>query len=669
MPQDRRPARRRHEPSSMFEALEARLVFSFTWTSQEVYLVELVNRARADPEAEAVRTGVDLTADLTDGELENLVPSEPLALNAALTLASRQHSQDMSDRNFFAHENPDGDRAQERSEGNGYDGSAGENIAAGYDTIDEAHVAWLDSVGHRKNVLSLWESFHSYFHYDEIGVGFYLPGFGVSEYHTYYTEVFGYSGTVQRTYILGVVYDDNDSDDFYSVGEGRGGVRVDVTDPDTGLLVGSYLTDEAGNYQIEVDGGDYIVTFVDTQTGLGRQVATTVTSNTNLKIDSTGDQLVETLTTADNIAGDDAGITGSASQGGSIAVTTLNASGRPIAFLEGDGGEWSAVDLQTLTGSDPVTGQIEAFTDPNDGLTYAAATSEEGLLLFRQSEDGVWTVRNLNDELTTAGVIVDQVTVFISRGDKVHMAGLDRFGELHLFNQTGETDDDGNAEWASRNLNDTDLIQNGKTTPSFVGQLTSFVTPWNAMNIVGLDENGDIQAVWYHSSIDYWTVNNLSDSTGAPPLTGGLTAYVTSWKAINLVGTDESGHVSATWWVPSFGASWVTSDLTDSIEGPQLQASSMTSFITSWGATNIAGLDGDGKLTVYWWSPQSGSWAVSYLSDLVSGSELPTGELSGLTVSATGTINIFGAADDGGVLRYWWAPGGNWAMQNLTDMT
>ncbi|MCC7389667.1 MAG: hypothetical protein IT431_12960 [Phycisphaerales bacterium] len=674
MAQDRRrkPARPRRTPAGrgpLLESLEQRLVMSFTWTSQEVYLVELVNRARSDPDAEAVRTGVDLTADLTDGELDHLIPTEPLALNEALTLAARQHSQDMSVRDFFDHENPDGDRAQERADANGYDGSAGENIAAGWDTIDAAHVAWLDSVGHRKNVLSLWESFRSNFHYDEIGVGFFFPESGVSEYDTYYTQVFGYSGTPQRTYILGVVYDDDDTDDFYSVGEGRAGVRVDVTDADSGLLVGSYLTDEAGNYQIAVPAGDYTVTFVDTGTGLGRQVTTAVVYNTNVKIDTTGDQLADPIGAADNLAGDNANINGSAGADGQITVTTLNPTGRPIAFLEDDGGQWSAVDLQTLTGSPALTGQVRTYTDPRDGLTYAAAPSADGLLLFRRSDAGGWTVRNLNDEITGAGLIDEELTVFISRGNKVHIAGLDRFGELHLYNQTGDTNDDGAAVWVSRNLSDTDIPQSGKTTPAFAGPLTSFVTGWNALNIVGLDASGDIQAVWFHSSTDYWTVSNLSDSTGAPPLTGGLTAYLTSWNAINLVGTDADGNVSATWWVPSFGASWTTSNLTDIIGGPRLQASSMTSFVTSWGATNIAGLDADGKLSVYWWSRSSNRWAITYLSDIVTGSELPAGELSGLTVSTTGSINIFGAADDGGVLRYWWAPDQNWGMQNLSDLT
>lgn len=658
-------------PGSFFESLERRLVLAdFSWTSEEVYLVELVNRARSDPAAEALRIGYDLESELEPGEIDNLVPTEPLALHPALTVAARNHSRDMSDRNFFDHENPDGDRAQQRAEAAGYDGSAGENIAAGQASIDAAHVAWLESVGHRRNVLSLWETFTDSFHYDEIGVGFFFPGFGVSDYHTYYTQVFGFSGRPPRTYILGVVYDDANGNDFYSVGEGKAGVRVDVTNADNGTLAGTYLTDEAGNYQIVVPAGSYLVTFVDTETGLGKQVTMDVTRNENVKVDATADELINPVSAGDNSAGLGAVVSGSANVTGVITAATLNAAGRPIVFRETTGGGWQVVDLQTLTGSPTPSGQIETWTDPRDHLTYAAATSAEGLILYRRTPDGAWGFRNLNEEIDEAGLIVGNITVFTSRNDRVFIAGLDATGDLHLFNQTGPSGDEGYA-WTSRNLADTDLATGGKSMPDFTGGLISFVTTWNALNIAGLDSNGDIQAIWIAGGMPRWTVSNLSDSTGAPPLTGGLTAYLTTWSAINLVGTDAAGNVSATWWIPAFGAEWRTSDLTSLIGGPQLQTASMTSFVTSWGATNIAGLDGDGKLVVYWWAPgiQDDRWAVSYLSDVVPQAELPTGELRGVSASRTGTINILGASDDGDVLRYWWRPGGAWALQNLTDLT
>ncbi len=673
----RSQARRQACETCFFESLEGRIVLSaFTWSSEEVYLVELVNRARADPAAEQVRTGIDLSADLSFDELQHLVPSEPLALEPALTLAARQHSRDMSDRNFFDHQNPDGDRAQQRAEKNGYDGSVGENIAAGYSTIDDAYVAWLDSVEHRKNVLSLWASFTDNFHYDEIGVGFYFPGPGVSDFPTYYTQTFGFSGRPQRTYILGVAYDDTDGDNFYSIGEGRANVRIDVTDPSNGTLVGSYTTDEAGNYQIVVPGGEYIVTFVDTTTGLGKQTRVTVTSNTNLKVDVTGDQLTQTLAPSDNVAGTGAVVTAGTTASGSLIVTTLNGQGRPIAFEQSDDNPntWTVVDIQTISGSDTVSSQLESWTDPHDGLTYAAATSSAGLLLFRRDAAGVWSFRNLNDELTGAGQLVGQVTQFVSRDNLVYLAGLDADGQLHIFRQTGEKNGS-DYTWTSRNLSATDLATGGQVTPTFAGALTGFVTAWNALNIVGLDANGDIQAVWIAGNLPRWRVDNLSDLTGAPALTGGLTVYLTSWQGINLAGTDTNGHVSVTWWVPSFGGNWVTSDLTELYAGPTLTASSMTSFVTSWGALNIAGIDSDGKLTVYWWTPTlkdtlgEDRWAITTLSDAIPNAPLPAGSLRGVTVTKTGSINILGPSADGSVLRYHWQPGQDWKVDNLTSLT
>ena len=61
------------ETRAVFEGLEGRVLL-FAWTANEVYMLELVNRARSDPAAEGVRLGLDLTADLHPDELARLVP-------------------------------------------------------------------------------------------------------------------------------------------------------------------------------------------------------------------------------------------------------------------------------------------------------------------------------------------------------------------------------------------------------------------------------------------------------------------------------------------------------------------------------------------------------------------------------------------------------------------
>jgi uncharacterized protein YkwD len=66
---------------------------------------------------------------------------------------AQAHSQDMVDRGFFSHVNPDGespgDRLQEA--GIAYTGWA-ENIAVGYASAESVLSAWLNSSGHRANI-------------------------------------------------------------------------------------------------------------------------------------------------------------------------------------------------------------------------------------------------------------------------------------------------------------------------------------------------------------------------------------------------------------------------------------------------------------------------------------------------------------------------------------
>ncbi|HLO41276.1 MAG TPA: CAP domain-containing protein, partial [Phycisphaerales bacterium] len=265
------------------EQLEGRRLL-FAWSSDEVYLLELVNRARANPMAEAAYLGVDLTEGLTQGQAARLVPQEPLALNEALTIAARLHSQDMADRGFFDHINPDGMNPTDRATAQGYDYSAGENIAAGYFSMDSVHLAWLQSVEHRLNVLSLYEDFDDSFKYTEFGAGTGIPTIEGDPYGVYQTQMFGYQGAMPDIFVLGVVYTDGDSDDFYTPGEGKSGVEVTVLD--AGLnIIGSYTTDAAGNYQISVPNGEYTLVFTELSTGeiKAQQV---VVNGRNVKVDA-----------------------------------------------------------------------------------------------------------------------------------------------------------------------------------------------------------------------------------------------------------------------------------------------------------------------------------------------------------------------------------------------
>lgn len=79
----------------------------------------------------------------------------PLTLNEALNDASYNHSADMQENDYFDHTGLDGSRFWDRTEAAGYQGQPrGENIATGQTTPEAVHDAWMNSDGHRANILT-----------------------------------------------------------------------------------------------------------------------------------------------------------------------------------------------------------------------------------------------------------------------------------------------------------------------------------------------------------------------------------------------------------------------------------------------------------------------------------------------------------------------------------
>lgn len=77
----------------------------------------------------------------------------PLKLNEKASEVARKHSQDMFERGYFAHENPDGLSPFDRQERAGVKfKAAGENIAYAA-SLDLAHNGLMRSPGHRANIL------------------------------------------------------------------------------------------------------------------------------------------------------------------------------------------------------------------------------------------------------------------------------------------------------------------------------------------------------------------------------------------------------------------------------------------------------------------------------------------------------------------------------------
>ena len=138
---------------------------------------------RATPDA-AAATFAERVIELTNQERAR-AGLPPLISDAALNAAALRHSQDMADHDFFSHTGSDGSSACGRMAAAGYSPiwACGENIAAGFTSPEEVVAAWMNSAGHRANILSPY--------YQHIGVGYvYDAGDTFGPYYHYWTQDF-----------------------------------------------------------------------------------------------------------------------------------------------------------------------------------------------------------------------------------------------------------------------------------------------------------------------------------------------------------------------------------------------------------------------------------------------------------------------------------------------
>ena len=226
---------------------------SDTATANEQLMIELVNRARLDPQGEAARlnitdAGVIAGMGLPEG------PLAPVAGNDRLALSSALHSQWMLANDIFSHTGAQGSTAGQRMADAGYvfhgSWSWGENLAYqsstgtinGTAAITTLHRGLFLSDGHRANILS--ESFR------ELGIGQEFGQF-MGRNTTMITQNYATSGNT--VYLTGVAYDDLDGNDFYSVGEGRAGATFSTA-------LGSSQTTATGAYKVAIGTGTQQVT-------------------------------------------------------------------------------------------------------------------------------------------------------------------------------------------------------------------------------------------------------------------------------------------------------------------------------------------------------------------------------------------------------------------------
>ena len=291
---------RRARPPAL-EVLEARL--TPTAGVQEQYMLDLINRFRANPAVELslilnandanvnndlAYFGVDRT--VLASQWSTLTPAPPLAWNDSLGSSALAHSQAMLTAQDQAHQVPGELDPWTRIVSAGYtnDTFLAENIFAYAHSIFEAEAAFAidwgtnpptgiqSPPGHRDNLLDP--------DLREVGIGVVSAPTGSTMGPLLVTQDFGNRSTIGNPFLLGNVYYDTNHDGFYEPGEGLSGVNLAITGP-----AGTFqtTTTPAGGYQIQLPAGTYQVTA--SGGGLAAPVTQTVVVGTdNVQADFIG---------------------------------------------------------------------------------------------------------------------------------------------------------------------------------------------------------------------------------------------------------------------------------------------------------------------------------------------------------------------------------------------
>jgi hypothetical protein len=265
----------------------------------EQYLLELINRGRADPAAEAARYGIDLNEGLPAGTISS-DPKQPLAANGDLIDGARAHSQWMIDNDVFSHTGAGGSSPGDRMAAAGYDFRVpwawGENIAwfgttapslNPLTTTANLHEGLfvdtdIEGRGHRVNQMNP--------SYREIGLGIVLGNF--EGYNAeMITEDFAFTTTPGvAAFLTGVVYNDTlvTQNSFYTPGEGLGDVTITATRASDAATFQT-TTWSSGGYSLAVPAGTYVLTAQGGDLSPNLVVGSATIGSSNVKVDFTED--------------------------------------------------------------------------------------------------------------------------------------------------------------------------------------------------------------------------------------------------------------------------------------------------------------------------------------------------------------------------------------------
>jgi hypothetical protein len=607
----------------------------------EQMLLELVNRARLDPAAEAARFGIDLNEGLSANTI-SAVSKQPLAMNETLLSVARAHSQDMIDRDYFDHDTPEGVTPFQRMTNAGYNfTTAGENIAfrstSGAVTTAMTLALHQDLFvdtgipgrGHRLNLLDAG--------FQEVGVGQVTGNFqGLNA--TMLTQDFGTSGS--RQFLTGVSYTDSDHDNFYSIGEGSNGTNVTVVGG------GSTATAGAGGYSLAIGTGKQLVTLAGGAVTSSVTVEVDVSPNTNAKLDIHDFNIV--VTSASLSLNTPGGHASSIVALGTVGLT-----------LTGDNGTNSITGTK---GDDILNGLGGTDTAIYSCPRSAYSITQIGTEFQIAGPDGTDRLSNIenakfSDQTITLGPLAPQTHWLASVDVGPHPAGW-LPSAVGRFNADATSD----LTWFNPTTGNIDLwmFANGGWAGS--SNLGSHPDGWQLAGAGDFSHDGTSDLAWFNPStgrIDIWKIANGQWAGGID-----LGAHPSGWRPAAIGDFNGDGTSDIVWFNPTTG----NAEIWKIVNGQWAGSVDLGNHPAGWQPVGAADFNKDGTDDLLWHNPTTNDVEIWKISNANWAASVDVGtHPTGSVPAGLGDFNRDGYADvlwfqqSTGAAEVWQTINGAWA--------